>query len=77
MLMGNAFKENETLLIDDLHRRSAKSESYATYPKEVIACHERFTQDICESSTAKVEIIYGVHVQKRVLKRWKITPLPL
>lgn len=70
-------KENETLLIDDLHRRSAKSESYATYPKEVIACHERFTQDICESSTAKVEIIYGVHVQKRVLKRWKITPLPL
>jgi hypothetical protein len=77
MLMSNAFKENETLLIDDLHRRSEKSEGYATYPKEVIECHERFTQDICESSTAKVEIMYGVHVQKRVLKRWKITPLPL
>lgn len=77
MLMGNAFKKNETLIFDDLRRRSKKSESYETYPQEVIDCHVSWTQDICASATAKVEIMYGIHVQKRVLQRWAITILPL
>jgi hypothetical protein len=77
MLMGNAFKKGESLIIDDLHRRSIKSESYETYPKQVIDCHENWTQDICASATAKVEIMCGLHVQRRVLKRWTITILPL
>jgi len=77
MLMGNAFKKNETLIFDDLHRRSKKSESYETYPQEVIDCHVSWTQDICASATAKVEIMHGIHVQKRILQRWAITLLPL
>ncbi|KEF53300.1 uncharacterized protein A1O9_10748 [Exophiala aquamarina CBS 119918] len=77
MLMGNAFKKEDTLIFDDLHRRSEKSESYETYPQEFIDCHMDWTQGICASVTAKVEMVYGIQVQKRVRQRRAIIVLPL
>ena len=77
MVMGNGFQEGKTLLFDHLHRQSAKSEGLKTYPETVINAHEDFTRQIMGSSAAKVEIVYGRHVQKRILKIMKCSLLPL
>lgn len=77
MIMGNGFREGKTLLFDHLHRQSAKSEGLRTYPETVINTHEDFTRQIMGSSAAKVEIVYGRHVQKRILKIMKCSLLPL
>jgi hypothetical protein len=77
MIMGNGFQEGKTLLFDHLHRQSAKSEGLKTYPETVINTHEDFTHQIMGSSAAKVEIVYGRHVQKRILKIMKCSLLPL
>jgi len=78
MVMGNAYRENETLIYDHLHRRSKKSEGLENYPENVVECHEQFTQKIMESSHAKVEVVYGRQVQARVLHSGlKTTAIPL
>lgn len=78
MVMGNAYRENETLIYDHLHRRSKKSEGLENYPENVVECHEQFTQKIMESSHARVEVVYGRQVQARVLHLGlKITAIPL
>ncbi|PSN62689.1 hypothetical protein BS50DRAFT_591954 [Corynespora cassiicola Philippines] len=79
MVMGGAYRKNHTLIYDHLHRRSARSEGLEEYPSAVLRAHETFTFDIMKSSAAKVEIVYGLHVQKRLLdpKRLKTTILPL
>jgi hypothetical protein len=78
MVMGNAYRENETLIYDHLHRWSKKSEGLENYPENVVECHEQFTQKIMESSHAKVEVVYGRQVQARVLHSGpKITAIPL
>ena len=41
MVMGNACRENETLIYDHLHRRSKKSEGLENYPENLVECHER------------------------------------
>ena len=75
---GNAYRENETLIYDHLHRRSKKSEGLENYPENVVECHEQFTQKIMESLHAKVEVVYGRQVQARVLHSGlKITAIPL
>jgi len=77
--MGNAFQEGHTLIFDHIHRRDSKSEGLEVYPEEVIRCHEDFTQQICESMVAKVEVVYGDKIQKRILNNRKseYTILPL
>lgn len=67
MVMGNAYRENETLIYDHLNRWSRKSEGLENYPENVVEYYEQFTQKIMESSHAKVEVVYGRQVQARVL----------
>ena len=43
------FGLSSSFIFDDLHWWSKKSESYETYPQEVIDCHVSWTQDICAS----------------------------
>jgi hypothetical protein len=77
MIMGNAYRPNDTLLYDHLSRRSRKSNGLATYPEKVIEAHENFSFRIMESSAAKAEIVYGRPAQKRVFSRIKSTCIPL
>ena len=77
MVMGNAFRQGESLLFDHLHRRSAKSEGLEQYPQCVISAHEEFTRQLMASSAAKVEIIYGRIVQRRILQTMTCYILPL
>ena len=77
MVMGNGFQEGRTLLFDHLHRQSTKSEGLQTYPEAVVNAHEDFTHLIMGSSAAKVEIVYGRHVQNRILETMKCSLLPL
>ena len=79
MVMGNAFQEGYTLIFDHIHRREPKSEGLEVYPEEVIRCHEDFTQQICESMVAKVEVVYGDKIKDRILtnRKSKYTILPL
>ena len=79
MVMGNAFREGKTgsLIFDHVHRQSSNSEGIQDYPQEVVAVHEDFTRRIIESSSAKVEIIYGQVAQKRILATMEMTLLPL
>ncbi|KAL9037621.1 MAG: hypothetical protein Q9180_003614 [Flavoplaca navasiana] len=77
MLMGNAFRQGESLLFDHVHRRSAKSEGLEQYPQAVISAHEEFTRQIMASSAAKVEVIYGRIVQRRILQTMSCHILPL
>ena len=78
MIMENAYRENETLIYDHLHRRSKKSEGLENYPENVVECHEQFIQKIMESSHARIEAVYGRQVQVRVLHSGpKITAIPL
>ena len=64
--MGNAYGAEHTVMFDHLHRRSADSEGIETYSPKVLAVHEEFTR-IEESLHAKVAIVYGEKVQKRIL----------
>jgi hypothetical protein len=77
MVMGTAFQEGETLLFDHLHRRSRESDCIEQYPQTVLDTHEEFTHQIMASSAAKVEIVYGRSVQKRILQTMKTSMLPL
>jgi hypothetical protein len=64
MVMGNAYT-SDMLVYDYIHRRDTNSEGIEKYPAQVLLRHEQFTQDIAESSWAKVEIIYGIKAQAR------------
>lgn len=77
MVMGNGFEKGKTLLFDHLHRRSEKSEGLQKYPDAVIEAHEEFTHQIMASSAAKVEVVYGGSVQRRIYQTMKCYPLPL
>jgi hypothetical protein len=77
MVMGNGFTEGATLMFDHIHRRSTKSEAIRTYSEVVLSTHEAFTHQIVPSSIARVEVIYGQHVQKQILKTMRCSLLPL
>lgn len=64
-------------MFDHVHRRSATSEAIETYPEAVLSAHEAFTHQIMSSSAARVEVIYGQHVQRRILKTMRCSLLPL
>ena len=76
MVMGNAYEPN-TLLFDHVHRREARSEAIREHHPKLLACHEEFTNHISESMMAKVEIIYGLKVQQRLLETHSFELLPL
>jgi hypothetical protein len=63
MIMGNAYREGNTLIYDQLHRRSKASDGLSCYPAKVVQAHEDFTYQLMESSAAKVEVVYGKPVQ--------------
>ncbi|KAL8718671.1 MAG: hypothetical protein Q9225_004224 [Loekoesia sp. 1 TL-2023] len=77
MVMGNGFKEGESLIFDHIHRRDPKSQGLKTYPEAVLAAHEDRTRRIMASSAAKVEVVYGRVVQNRILQTMRCTILPL
>jgi hypothetical protein len=79
MIMENAFQKGHTMIFDHLHRRSPRSEGLKEYPRSIIERHETFTRQICESIEAKVVILYGSKLQRRVLRdaTFKFTILPL
>ncbi|KAH8704190.1 hypothetical protein BGW36DRAFT_355563 [Talaromyces proteolyticus] len=70
MVMGSGYHA-DNLLFDHVHRRSNSSEAIdeQEFPADVLQCHEQFTDDIANSMTAKVEVLFGVKVQKRLLAR--------
>jgi len=76
MVMGNAYTP-DTLLFDHILRREAKSEAIEEYHPAVREHHERFTDNISQSMAAKVEIIYGQKVQRRLLVTQEFEVLPL
>lgn len=78
MVMGTAC-DRDTLLYDQIHRRSATSEGYEDYPAEVRKVHADWTRQIWESSEAKVELIYGQKALRAIMadSTIKTTPLPL
>ena len=69
MLMGNAFEKGKYLIYDHLLRRDENSEGLKTYPEEVKECHEAYVQKVRESMEAKVEVVYGIPVKKRMLRK--------
>jgi hypothetical protein len=77
MLMGNAYEPGRTLLFDHVHRRDHTSEAIAEYNPQVLQVHEDFTNRIAEASLAKVEIIYGAKVQRRLIQTQQFEVLPL
>ena len=79
MIMGNAFEKGHTLIYDQILRRDQDSDGVEKYPKDVVQCHENFIQDIREPSEAKVEVICGKIVRKRLMRddRFKFDILPL
>ena len=77
MVMGNCFRKRESLILDHIHRRDARSEGVINYPKLVCAVHEDRTRRIMALSAAKVEIVYGRVIQQRLLQTMKCTILPL
>lgn len=79
MIMGNAFRKDETLVFDHMHRRSDQSRGLEEYPTQIIDRHEAFTRQILESSQAKVIIMYGKKVQERIMgdPNYQLTILPL
>lgn len=79
MVMNNGFVKGHTLIYDHLHRRHQTSQGFDDYPQAALLAHEKFTRDIEDSSEAKVEVVYGAKVQKRLLQRpdARYTILPL
>lgn len=77
MVIGNAYKPGHTFLFDHIHRRDHQSEAIEEYDAGLLSCHEEFTNDIAASMTAKVEIIYGAKVQRRLLLTQDFDVLPL
>ena len=77
MVMGNAYREGDTLIYDHLHRRSRKSEEFATYPQNVLKTHGDFIYRLLASSAAKVKIVYGKPAQRHMLQAMKMTAILL
>lgn len=79
MIMGNAFRKDETLVFDHMHRRSDQSRGLEECPKQIIDRHEALTRQILESSQAKVIIMYGKKFRERMIgdAKYQLTILPL
>jgi hypothetical protein len=58
LIMANNFVPGKTLIFDHLARREIV-DGLKMYPKEILACHERWLSRIRESISSKVEIVYG------------------
>ncbi|CAF9909345.1 MAG: hypothetical protein GOMPHAMPRED_006718 [Gomphillus americanus] len=63
MVMGNGANDGQTLIFDHMSRRSENSEGMDEHPQEVVRAHEEFSTRTTASSTAKVELLYGLEGQ--------------
>lgn len=75
--MENAFRAERTMMLDHIHCRSATCEDIEDEQSLLGQRHESFTNEILASLQAKVVILYGVKLQRRVLKTRQLTFLPL
>lgn len=78
MVMGTAYPKN-ALLYDQIHRRDHESHGYTHYPPRVRAAHFSFSQDLFETSRAKVELVYGKKADRAIMENplIKKTVVPL
>jgi len=67
LIMAGTFERGKTLIYDHLARRQIV-DRFVGYPTEILHCHEEWLSAIRGNMSAKVEIIYGRVVQKRMLK---------
>ena len=67
MPRNDAFRKDETLVFDHMHRRSDQSRGLEKHPIQIIDRHGAFNRQILESSQAKVIIMYGKKVQERLM----------
>lgn len=74
--MENAFEKVKTVNFDHLLHRSPSYEDLEDIQSQILRRHESFTFDILESLEAKVIIVYGVKVQKRLLESRMLTFFP-
>lgn len=72
MLIDNAFQRGHTMMLDHVHRRSCDCDGVEDENSCIIKRRESFTFDILASSEAKIIILYGGKVQKRLLKVRKL-----
>ena len=79
LIMSNAFRKDQTLLFDHMHRRSEQPKGLEEYPTQVRQCHKTFIRQLLESSQAKVVMIYEKKVQDRIMRNpnYDLTILPL
>lgn len=79
IVMNTAFDKGNTLIYDQLHRRSQDPEGLMDYPHKVLQIHEELTRRISESSEAKFEVLYGRIAQQAIMcnPEIKLTQLPL
>jgi hypothetical protein len=76
MAIGTA-STDDVLVYDQIHRREENSNGSAQYPSGVLQAHADWTEQILESSEAKVEVVYGKKAQTPILANKAHTPLPL
>jgi hypothetical protein len=71
-------RKKKYLIYDHLLRRDENS-GLETYPEAFKECHEAYVQKVRESMEAKVEVVYGTKVKKRMLQKqaFKFDPLRL
>ena len=67
MIQKNGYAEDETLMMDHLHYRTHISEDITEVESPTLQRHEKFTSEILESLEAKVIIVYGSKMQKRLI----------
>ena len=74
--MANSFVAGKTFIFDHLARREAL-DGLEAYPKPVLECHEQWMLQPRKHSTARVEIIYGRIICRRMLQTHNLQPLHL
>ena len=77
MVIENAFEMGKTVMFDHLHHRPHSCEDIEDTQSQILRRHESFTFDILESLEAKIIIVYGAKVQKRLFESRMLKILPL
>ena len=67
LIMANSFVIGKTFIYDHLARREIV-DGLVDYPENILRCHEAWLFRMRKNMLAKIEILYGRHVQRRMLK---------
>jgi hypothetical protein len=70
LVMQNGFQKGQTLIFDHLSRREIV-DGIKIYPKEVLKCHEDFTNTIRSNMLAEVEVVWGKCVRMRMQEQYR------